>query len=361
MRQPWDLGRTSAPLRGVGWMTDRYSWLGHSPTEKGVALIAQAPYHLSELRRLQAALQRREINAAIAVPIVPWKIFHRWRPTVRRVAETVFQSGQPLAGALAVDALLNRCSAVVVMNDWGVPRYLVERATARGIATFAWVEGVQDYEDLDTGLHRQAYQRVEHVFTLGEAAREHLGQDRATAIGSERLRDLWASPVGSIGNEVVINSNFTYGVQTAARKHWVNGAVAACQDNNLSWVLSRHIAERGRSHHSASTLDVAHLLMGANRLISRFSTVALDALVLGVELIYHNPHGEQEPTFGNPMGAFTVTRSVEELTTSLQTAPRPRADVRRSAEMFLRHHVLLDSPTPPAQMAADVMSQLLNE
>jgi hypothetical protein len=121
-------------------------------------------------------------------------------------------------------------------------------------------------------------------------------------------------------------------------------------------VLSRHVAERGRVSYSVSDRPVDELLAGAGHLVSRFSTVALDALASGVELAYHNPHGEQEPTFSESMGAFSVTRSSEELRAVLHEPPRARDDVRASAEAFLRHHVLLDSSTTPAERAAAIVA-----
>lgn len=337
-------------------MTDRYAWLDPAPAERGVMLVAQAGYHLPELDRLRVALAARGIAAGVAVPVVPWKPLHRFRPTVRRLADTVAQSGRTPTEPASIDDLLDRTAAVVVMNDWGVPRTLVERARAASVPTFAWVEGVQDYDDVDTGLERRAYRRVDHVFTLGEASRQLLGTDRATAIGSERISRLWQAPAGAPSNTVLVNSNFTYGVRTDARRDWLDGVVAACESEQRPWVLSRHVAERGRVSYPVSDRPVDELLTSAGHLVSRFSTVALDALASGVELAYHNPHGEQEPTFSESMGAFPITRSSEELRAVLHEPPRAGDDVRAGAEAFLRHHVLLDSSTTPAERAAAIVA-----
>jgi hypothetical protein len=337
-------------------MTDRYAWLDPAPADGGVLLVAQAGYHLPELDRLRDALGRRGVPAALAVPVVPWKPLHRFRPTVRRLADTVAASGRVPSDPVDIGELLDRVAAVVVMNDWGVPRTLVERAQRAGVPTFAWVEGVQDYDDVDTGLERQAYRRVDHVFTLGEASRRLLGADRSMAIGSERISRLWQTPAGEPTDTVLVNSNFTYGVRTDARRGWLDGVVDVCEAEDRPWVLSRHVAERGRVSYPVSDRPVDELLAGAGHLVSRFSTVALDALASGIELAYHNPHGEQEPTFADPMGAFTVTRSVDDLRAVLQEPPRARDDVRAGAEAFLRHHVLLDSSTTPAERAAAIVA-----
>ena len=165
-------------------MTDRYAWLDPAPAARGVMLVAQAGYHLPELDRLRVALAARGIAAGIVVPVVPWKPLHRFRPTVRRLADTVAQSSRVPTEPVSIDELLHRTVAVVVMNDWGVPRTLVERARAASVPTFAWVEGVQDYDDVDTGLERRAY----HVSTSSPSERPP-GSSAPTvpAIGSERI------------------------------------------------------------------------------------------------------------------------------------------------------------------------------
>ena len=75
-------------------MTDRYAWLDPAPADGGVVLVAQAGYHLRELDRLRDALAVHGLTGALAVPVVPWKPLHRFRPTVRRLADTVVQSGR---------------------------------------------------------------------------------------------------------------------------------------------------------------------------------------------------------------------------------------------------------------------------
>ena len=158
-------------------------------------------------------------------------------------------------------------------------------------------------------------------------------------------------PTCDAAAHVLINSNFTYGVMPEVRRGWVDGAVSAAEDEPAV-VLSRHTAERGRSRHRVDRRPVDALLATSSYLVSRFSTVALDALALGVELIYHNPHHEQEPTFQTEVRGFVVTKSVSELQERLAAAPRDRSDVRAAAEPFLRRHVLLDPANPPASLVA---------
>lgn len=342
-------------------MTDRYAWLGNRPDRTAVALVAQAPYHLAELEALADQLLRKDVAAAILVPVIRWKPLYSLRPTVRRLARTVATSTRGVSAPVGLRDLVASSSAVVVMNDWGVPRQLVEASKEAGVPTFGWVEGVQDYDDVDTGLQRHAYKRVDHVFALGPASCELLGPDRSTAVGSARLSALWASEAPPMSESVLINSNFTYGVLTRERGPWVDGAIEACSAERCSWTLSRHVAERGLSRHRVSSRRIADLLPESGRLVSRFSTVNLDALALGVQLVYHNPHGERVDMFADPDGAFALTRSIHELREVLAQPVPSRKEVRRAAEPFLLRHVELDASTTPAERAASVIASWVDK
>ena len=333
-------------------MTGQYATLGNDPVGPAITMVAQADYHLAELDRVAAALDALGLATRIVVPVIAWKPMYSRRPTVRRLRQLVATSGRVLAKPISVRDLVARSSAVLVMNDWGVPRELIDLARQAGVPNAALVEGVQDYADIDTGLARHAYRRVDHVFTLGPDSAANLGRERCTPVGSERVLSLWSQPATPAAAHVLINSNFTYGVMPKVRRGWVDGAVGAAEDAGQPWVLSRHTAERGRSRHRVDRRPVDALLATSSYLVSRFSTVALDALALGVELIYHNPHHEQEPTFQTEVQGFVVTRSVSELQDRLAAAPRDRSDVRAAAEPFLRRHVLLDPANPPASLVA---------
>lgn len=344
----------------MGIVTDQYAALGNEPTGPAVTMVAQADYHLYELDRVAAALDGLGIASRIVVPVIAWKPMYSRRPTVRRLRQLVVRSGRIPTKPTPIRDLIARSSAVLVMNDWGVPRELVELARQAGVPNAALVEGVQDYADVDTGLARHAYQRVDHVFTLGPDSAATLGRERCTPVGSERILSLWNEPAKPAAGHVLINSNFTYGVMQEVRRTWVDGAVGAAEGAGRQWVLSRHTAERGKSRHRVNRQAVDALLKTSSHLVSRFSTVAIDALAIGIELTYHNPHDEQEPTFQTNNQGFVVTKSVSELRDRLSVAPRDRSDVRAAAEPFLRRHVLLDPANPPASLIAAGLAGMVN-
>ena len=321
-------------------MRIRYACLGDPGGAAAVTLVAQAEYHLLELERVAVALSAKDVPVRIVVPIIPWKPLYRFRPTVRRIRRmtesTSHQVGEPLDP-----------------NDWGVPRELVAEAKRSNLQTFGLVEGVQDYSDDDTGRTRNAYGHVDHVFALGDAGAQKLGPDRCTVVGSERLRQLWHSEPGDVGADVLINSNFSYGVLSEHRRAWVRSAVTAADLAQQPWQLSRHTAERGRSSQPVASSPIGVLLPRCSWLVTRFSTVALDALALGVDVAYHNPHGETSPLFQTDGGDFSRTTSVDGLTAVLASRPRPRHAVKAANRDFLHYHAGIELAREPSDLIAD--------
>jgi hypothetical protein len=340
----------------VGRVSADYGWLDRSPGDgERVGLVVQAAYHLDEFVPLRDELRGRGIGADILVPLPPKKPLNRFRPGVRRFNELLGATPLRIEGSSTPEELTSELSAVVVMNDWGVPRPLVESLRARGQPTFAWVEGVQDFGDVDTGQSRHPYNRVDHVFCLGDYGADQLQDVAHTVVGSARLRALWTAPgARPDGRRATVNSNFTYGVLAEHRRPWLSSVATACRSASMSWDLSRHAAERGTSFpHRSSDVPIGILLDGSSHFIGRFSTVCYEALVRGVEFVYHNPHGEREPTFALPGDAFACTTSTSDLAARLAEPGRAADDVRAHAEYFLRRHLRLEPGATPAALAAD--------
>jgi hypothetical protein len=344
----------------VGRVSADYGWLDRSPSDgERVGLVVQAAYHLDEFVPLRDELRTHGIAADILVPLPPKKPLNRFRPGVRRFRELLGATALRLDGGANVAELTSQLSSVVVMNDWGVPRPLVESVRDRGRPTFAWIEGVQDFGDVDTGQSRRAYSHVDHVFCLGRYGADQLPDTSLTIVGSARLRALWNGPgARPEGRRATVNSNFTYGVLTRQRRSWLSSTAAACRSAEMPWVLSRHAAERGVAlPYRASDQPIGDLLDGSSHFIGRFSTVCYEALVRGVEFVYHNPHGEREPTFAEARGAFVSTDSTEELAARLREPARTAAQVRATAADFLEHHLRLEPGPSPAALAATVIGE----
>jgi hypothetical protein len=328
--------------------------------QPAVILVAQAAYHLEELLPLVNQLHQRGKPCLVVAPIPPRRALQRWRPSVKRHKELLDAAPGP-KGQLLTEIQLTQATALVVLNDWGTTASLVDFMKNQQVPTFAWVEGVQDFQDVDTGKQRQAYRSVDHVFCLGQYSYDALSGCSRTLTGSERLTKLWhQKPTLPQDKNLLVNLNFTYGVGEQHRRLWLKSVQKASRLAGWHYTISQHVADKGLVvpwHRSQE--DVGTLLSQAPRFVTRFSTLGYEALVRGVAMTYHNPHGEKVPTFANPQGAFSLSSSIDELAKALREPPPSREEVRKQAEEFLHHHLHLERAESPAERAAKQIAAAL--
>ena len=174
------LPRPVAPARPTdsdpGW-DDQPLRLARSGTRRAWRhAVAQAGYHYLNSIGSESRLPRG-IAAGVAVPVVPWKPVAPVpsdRPSPRRHCRPVGPDADR-TGQHRRPPRPNRCRGRY--ERLGCASHAGRAGPGGSMPTFAWVEGVQDYDDVDTGLERRAYRRVDHVFTLGG----HPGSFSATA------------------------------------------------------------------------------------------------------------------------------------------------------------------------------------
>lgn len=334
------------------------------PLRRGdVAFLVQAGYHLEDAVKTSAQLEKLGLCGRLVVPAGPVGPLRRFRSTTARLDETLRsaqRSGLEPGRRITADEIIEQASVLVVRNDWGPSRVLVEAARDAGVLTVGWVEGVQDFDDVDTGRIRRPYRTVDRVFSLGEYDRRILARDVPTDIvGSERLWRRWSSPPTSAELPLLANVNFTYGVKSGSRRGWTRDVIRSARGAGLDLRLTRHPADRGwygRRLEMGGGTDV--LLPQTARLVSRFSTAILDALALGVEVVYHNPHGERVTTFSDAAPIVTTTDRAALRLEVARPAREPRLN-RTLASDFLHHHVNLDRERPSV-LAARLLAETQN-
>jgi hypothetical protein len=324
-------------------------WPNDDPS-RPVLLLPGAAYHLAEIIALAAELEKRDIPVRIAVGEAHWA---RVRQGLVAYTGVVYALPSPETVALSV-------SALVAMKDWAGYRPYVEAARARGIPTFAKVEGAQDFDEVDTRNNFRPYRTADHIFCQGANDFKALPGDRHI-VGSTRLERLWMAPFQPPRRKLaVVNLNFTYGVLTEARDHFLETARRACAVAGMPHVVAVHPAVIApRTDPPFTTIPISRLLENGSLLISRFSTVPFEAMARGVPFVYHNPHGEQVPTFENPDGAFRVTRSVDELAAAIEEARDWTGNYRERSHSFFAAQVDMDEDRRSEQRAADVIESLL--
>jgi hypothetical protein len=341
------------PSQGRRLRSNRWSGLAEANIRPGTVLVMpSAWYHCDEAGPIA------DVLASKGVP-VSFGVLDFWREKIR---PTLMKYGHPVVEVAdtpewAEDLIASGVGAILTFNDWGDHRELVLAANRAGIPTFGKVEGVQDWDDVDTGVARNAYGTVAHVLCQGGNDVAATTGDRIV-VGSTRLERIWMEPPTSPREELaVINMNFTYDVFDEAADEWLAGAIEACRRVDVPFAVSAHPATpTSRIPGGASRSPIRHLLTLGTVLVSRFSTVPFEALARGVPFVYHNPHGEKVPTFQRPDGAFPVTATTDELVEALGWCRSVRSGYRDLAEGFFRRQVDIDPERRAEERAAAALT-----
>lgn len=314
-----------------------------------VLLLPEALYHVDELGPLSSSLKRMGIEC-------------RFMLTPKTLSTAHSALGAFCDHVLAYDESVGeRCRAIVVLNDWGPVKSMLQKANDHGVPTFAKVEGVQDFDDHDTGRDRQAYRTASVILGQGRNDVASLPTKRVEVVGSTRLERIWNEGPVPLTDTVLVNLNFTFHVLTEHRSAWIASVVEAIRRTRRTGVISAHPAERTRGVGLPfASKSFRHEITRSGVLVSRFSTVPFEAMARGVPFIYHNPHAEKVPTFADPRGAFPITDSVDGLIEAIQAAGHQDSiDQRERWESFFRDQIDIDESKSSEDRTADLIADLI--
>jgi len=240
-----------------------------------------------------------------------------------------------------------RPTVAVFMNDWGpFERPMVRQAKKLGIVTLGLVEGAQDYEDthlehVGQGHRRFPYQTVDVPLLMGSFDKIYVPNPRAVITGCPRIDSLLKKKCDPpTPPTVLVNSNFTYQLYEHVRRSWIRDVVDACRAIGLRYMISVHHADHGEfSPCERTALPLYDAICQSNVLVSRFSTAILEAMVLGRQVVYYNPHGEYQTTFRDPMGAFPVAKNRDELIEAIKLVLDDPERFARGRKKFMALHL----------------------
>jgi hypothetical protein len=187
-------------------------------------------------------------------------------------------------------------SVVVFGNDWSSEEIeVIEEARRRGVPTVCIQEGCLDWGD--------SYRRMEwsdFPFVQGPLTLKYLHRDSYFITGNPRFDDISKLPLPEPPT-VMINCNFTYGIHEDARDQWIKDVVAACKTLGLDFFISQHPRDKaslpGLPVRGSNATVVHQQIAECSLLITRFSTLVYEAMLMGRPVIYYNPHGEKMATF----------------------------------------------------------------
>jgi hypothetical protein len=314
----------------------------------GVLLMPLAEYHGRELGAVADALTSLGHRCTFLVEQAQVEAIDKHLGTHPRI----------LVDAQFDKYRLGSFDSFVAMNDWGEPsRAIYHLARVRGVPSFAKVEGVQDFMDVDTGRIRLPYLAADHVLVQGSNDVAALDRKNLHVVGNANMETAWNEGPASIdrNGEVVINSNFTYGVLTEVRDDFLGQAIEAIVAVGLDPVISQHPADRplpGEFVQYRTERSMSSILPACEAVITRFSTVPFEAIAYGTPFIYFNPHGEKVSTFATSSPAFEHVRSVDALRSALRAAGENRASYRTRAESYFRDQI--DMTTTHSAMRAAI-------
>lgn len=344
--------RTPAPAPARPAVFERYTSPGVLD-DLGVLFMPLAGYHGRELGAVGDALH--SLGHRVAFLVEEDKV---------EIIDTHLGDHPRILAAPGYDpSMLGTFDAFVAMNDWGDPsRELYHLSRVRAVPSFAKVEGVQDFQDVDTGRIRLPYLAADHVLVQGQNDLDALDRRNLHVVGNANMERAWREgpATGPRNGEVIINSNFTFGVLLDKRDQFVRESVEAVLAAGLEPVISQHPSDLPLPGEFASyrtSRSLSDMLPVCELVITRFSTVPFEAIAYGTPFVYFNPHFEKVPTFAEPDAAFEHVHTVSDLSEAITRAVERRSDYRASAEPYFRAQVDM-TDTPSSMRTAEVIADV---
>lgn len=332
------------------------------PESSGVDILffPHKDYHVVTILALQGELEKRGVTFA-SLDLSNVYRDEAARPLI--LAKNMRSASFPefLLGAFAP-------KTIAVFNDWDpdITRNVAECAKEAGIPAIGVVEGVQDYLDVDTGANRKAYKTVSHVITPCRYDRKYFdpAKQRIYEGSIPRIRGLAADAKKYHYNPdgpVVINANFSYKTKlNEIREMWVSEAVKACQELGKPYMVSRHPFDTGKyAGVNITKKSMYEAIWESSVFVSRFGSGIIEAIAMGRPPIYFNPHNEKIDKFKDPLGAFRIANSREELKRAIVDSISGINELSKHWDTYLQTHAGYNRCDPKASIAlvADALEQ----
>jgi hypothetical protein len=259
-------------------------------------------------------------------------------------------------------AWLARFDAIVMGNDWGREvRALILQARQAGVPTLCVQESVINLTDV-----RRRMRFADHVLVQGAvSARMLADRERIHVTGNPRYEHLAVGPAVS-GAPVLLNCNFTYGVEEDNRHAWLSSAIGACDAQRRPVTILQHprdvadLGVYGKPVIRTSAATIHDRLRQGAVVVTRFSSLIHEAIALGRPAVYFNPHQEDVGyDFGDECAVLRHARDQAGLERALaDLASAPPTDA--SFVTYLREHIR-PTETLPSEACAEVVVALAGQ
>jgi hypothetical protein len=214
-----------------------------------------------------------------------------------------------------------RPAKIVLGNDWSPEELLIlVEAKIAKIPSICIQEGAIFFPDKIKRLLNADY-----LFALGKKTFEYFPHPHGIITGNPKFDKYYRFPLPDLPN-IMVNLNFTYGVEAQYRDIWLNDVLSVLQDTGVEYFISAHPRQNNINNIKAdfpvilsNAFTTAQQIMRSTLLISRFSTLIYEVVAAGRKVIYYNPHNERFLTFqGGYKGVVYEAKSKNELRETLE-------------------------------------------
>lgn len=253
---------------------------------------------------------------------------------------------------------------LILGNDWGAEekKAVDEIRSSKGVSVCIQ-EGCLDF--LDDKQKRM--QRTDYAFIQGAIMRKYLIRDNLVVTGNPKFDQIQKEPLPDQPT-IMINSNFTYGVYEGVRDEWVKDVVDVCLEHGLDYFVSKHPRDKGTFPPTYNALESGAFLVNAQLkrasvLVSRFSTLIYEALCMGRQAIYYNPHREPFRIFAedDTKGIYVAVDKSELEATILEAVENPQQNEKNVAWFLQLHCNFYKGNTSSVDRIRDELSRIKGE
>ncbi|SDB08245.1 hypothetical protein SAMN02982931_00692 [Bauldia litoralis] len=260
--------------------------------------------------------------------------------------------GRSWIDVAAMEAAARPGDIIVLAADWGPPMLVdaIGRLKGAGVRVIGVVEAPRF-------ALPDRYRQVDEMLVWAPTAKAAFDVP-VHVVGSPVLEKRLAKrrPARRKGPILVNYKNAPPERAEEGAGSWFPQVLSACRGKGRV-VLSAHPAAVGVPPDAVpSNKPIGRLLRKARLLISRPSMTVHQALAIGTPVVLFPRPGEELCEFADPMGAFRIARSPDELRALVADACRGAPD---ASTAFLDHHLHVDPDRRSSQRMADAILDAL--
>jgi hypothetical protein len=243
---------------------------------------------------------------------------------------------------------------LVVLNDWTKEaQRIMAHGHWLGVPVICIQESVIDFGD---SFHRMEH--ADYAFIQGSSTYSDLPRELLFITGNPRYEGKESGRFTRPDGPVLINCNFTYDIHENERYSWLDQVTRQLDSLGMKYQITQHPRDRSdlsryRNSLKTRTGSVHEMIRESSLLITRFSSLIHESLIMGIPVIYYNPHREtMHYDFESNDSFLQLALSENELRKILLDSQRK--ETKADLNAYLTRHCLPHSSAP-----SDIIAYLL--